>query len=57
MSKLHRRPSIYAFLPGFGSFGQAVSKKKIFFKSTNQTQSFPVAAMFVNGSGQNGQSL
>jgi hypothetical protein len=28
-----------------------------FLKSTNQKQELPVAAMFVNGSGQNVQSL
>jgi hypothetical protein len=28
-----------------------------FFKSANQKQELPMAAMFVNGSGQNGQSL
>jgi hypothetical protein len=28
-----------------------------FFKSANQKQELPVAAMFVNGSGQNEQSL
>jgi hypothetical protein len=28
-----------------------------FFKSVNQKQNLPVAAMFVNGSGQNKQSL
>jgi hypothetical protein len=28
-----------------------------FFKSANQKQEFPVAAMFVNRSGQNEQSL
>jgi hypothetical protein len=28
-----------------------------FFKSTNQKQELPVADMFVNGSGQNEQSL
>ena len=38
------------FLPRFGSFGQAVSEEKIFFKSTNQKQELPVATMFVNGS-------
>ena len=38
------------FLPSFGSFGQAVSEQKIFFKSTNQEQELPVAAMFGNGS-------
>jgi hypothetical protein len=45
------------FLPSFDSFGQAVSEEKIFLKSTNQKQEWPVAAMFVNGSGQNEQSL
>ena len=40
-------------IPSFGSFGHAVSEEKIFQKSTNQKQEFPVAAMFVNGSGQN----
>ena len=38
------------FLPGFGSFGQAVSEKKIFFKLANQKQELPVVAMFGNGS-------
>jgi hypothetical protein len=28
-----------------------------FFKSANQKQELPMAAMFVNGSGQNGQSF
>jgi hypothetical protein len=41
------------FLPSFGSFGQAVSKEKIFKKLANQKQELPVAAMFVNGSGRN----
>jgi hypothetical protein len=45
------------FLPRFGSFGQAVSEEKIFFKWANQKQELPVAAMFVNGSGGNEQSL
>ena len=44
------------FQPRFGLFGSAVSEK-IFQKSTNQKQELPVAAMFVNGSGQNGESL
>ena len=44
-------------LPSFGSFGQAVSEEKIKIKSTNQKQELPVAAMFVNGSEQNEQSL
>ena len=45
------------FLPSFGSFGKAVSEEMIFQKSTNQKQELPVAAMFVNRSGQNEQSL
>ena len=45
------------FLLSFDSFGQAVSEETIFQKSTNQNQEWPVATMFVNGSGQNDQSL
>ena len=30
ISNLYRAPSIYCFIPSFGSFGQAVSEKKIF---------------------------
>ena len=45
------------FLPSFGSFGKAVSEEKIFQKSTNHKQEWPVAAMFVNQSGQYEQSL
>ena len=44
-------------LPSFGSFGQAVSEEKILKKSANQKQELPMAAMFVNGSAQNQQSL
>ena len=45
------------FLPCFDSFGQAVSEEKIFQKSTNQKQEWPVTAIFVNGSGRNEHSL
>ena len=45
------------FLPNFSSFGKAVSEEKIFQKSTNQKQEWPVASMFVNGSEVNEQSL
>ena len=46
------------FLPSFDSFGKVVSEKKIFFqKSTNQKQELPLAAMLVNGSELNDQSL
>ena len=44
------------FIPSFCSFDQAVSEEKI-WKSTNQKQDLPVAAMFVNGSGRNENSL
>ena len=57
MSNLIRGPS-RGFLPSFCSFGQAVSEEKIFQKSaTNQKQELSVAAMFVNRSGRNQQSL
>jgi hypothetical protein len=39
-----------------GSFGKAASET-IFFKSTNQKQELPVAAMFVNGSELSEHSL
>jgi hypothetical protein len=45
------------FLPNFSSFEIAVSEEKIFKKSTNQKQELPVAAMFVNESELNDQSL
>ena len=32
MSNLYRGPSIWCFLPSFGSFGQAVSEEKIFLE-------------------------
>ena len=45
------------FLPSFDSFGLAVSEEKIFQKSTNQKQEWPVVAMFINRLGRNEQSL
>ena len=54
MRTLYRGPSIECFLPSFGSYGHAVSEEKIF---RNRKQELHVAAMFVNGSGQNVQSL
>ena len=51
MSTLYR-----CFLPSFGSFGQAVTEEKN-FKNQPITNKSPVAAMFVNGSGRNEQSL
>ena len=45
------------FLRRFDSFGLAVSEGKIFQKSANQKKELPMEVMFVNGSGQNEQSL
>jgi hypothetical protein len=42
------------FLPNFDSFGKVVSDLK---KTAYQKQELPVAAMFVNGSKLNEQSL
>jgi hypothetical protein len=41
----------------FGSFGQAVSEEKIFFKLANQKQESSVVAMFVTRSGRYAQYL
>ena len=41
----------------FISFGKAVIEEKIFQKSTNQKQEWPVVAIFVNGSELNEQTL
>ena len=58
ISNLYRGPSIDAsYQVSFTSFGQAVSEEKIFLKSANQKEEFPMVAMFVDGSGQNEQSL
>ena len=45
------------FQPSFGSFCQAVSEKKDFLEINQSEQELPEAAMFVNGSGRNGQSI
>jgi hypothetical protein len=46
------------FLPSVGPFGQVVSEEKIFKnRPITQKQELPVTAMFVNGSGQNVQTL
>ena len=45
------------FLPSFDLFGKVVSEKKNFQKSTNQKKELHLAAMFVNGSELNEQSL
>ena len=46
------------FLPSFGPFGQVVSEEKILKnRPITQKQELSVTAMFVNGSGQNVQTL
>ena len=57
MGNLYRGLSKDASYQISGSFGKAVSEKKIFQKSTIQKQESPVVAMFVNKSGQNENSL
>jgi hypothetical protein len=49
---LHR-----CFLPSFSSFGQAVSEEKIFLEIDQSETTIAYGAIFVNGSGQNEQSL
>ena len=44
------------FLPSFGSFSQTVSEEKNFLNQPIRNKS-SVAAMFVNGSGRNEQTL
>ena len=44
-------------LPNFSSFEIAVSEENMFQKSTNQKQEWPMAAIFVNRSELNDQSL
>jgi hypothetical protein len=43
--------------PNFGSFWQSSFREEDFQKATNLKQELPVAAMFVNGSKRNEQSL
>jgi hypothetical protein len=54
LRKLNTEPSIGASHQISVHFGKAVSEKKIF---RNLKQELPVAAMFVNGSKRNEQSL
>ena len=49
--------SLYSGPSNFSSFGKVVSEEKIFQKSTNQKLEWPVAAMFINESELNAQSL
>ena len=56
MSNPYREPSIY-MLPTKFLFIWQSGFREDFQKSTNQKQELPVAAIFVNGSGRNEQSL
>jgi hypothetical protein len=51
MSILYRRPSIDASYQVSVHLAKRFLEEKIFLKSANQKQEFPVAAMFVNESG------
>jgi hypothetical protein len=58
MSKVYRGPSIDASYLVSVHLAKRFQRRRFFRKeSTNQKQELPVAAMFVNGSGQNEQSL
>jgi hypothetical protein len=56
MSILYRGPSIEASYQVLVHLAKRFQRRR-FKKSANQKQELPVAAMFVNGSGPNEQSL
>jgi hypothetical protein len=56
MSILYRGPSIDASYQVLVHLAKRFQRRRV-FKSSNQKQELPVAAMFVNGSGQNEQTL
>ena len=57
MSNLYREPAIDASYQLSIHLAKRCKRKRFVQKSTNQIQELPVAAIFVNGSGQNEQSL
>ena len=57
ISNLQRGPSIDASYQVSLHLAERFQRRRFFQKSTNQKQEWPVAAMFVNGSGRNQQSL
>ena len=57
MSKLYREPSIHASYQVSVHLAKRFQRRRFFQKSTNQKQEWPVAAMCVNGSELNEQSL
>ena len=56
MNKLYIGPSIDASYQVLVHLAKRFQRRR-FLKSANQKQELPVAAMFVNGSGRNEQSL
>jgi hypothetical protein len=56
MSILYRGPPIDASYQVSVHLAKRLQKRRI-FKLANQKQASPVAAMFINGSGRNEQSL
>ena len=57
MSNFYREPSKDASYHVSIHLAKRFQRRRFFQKSTNQKQELPVAAMFVNGSGRNEQSL
>jgi hypothetical protein len=57
MSNLHRGHSIDASYQLSVHLAKRFQRRRFLKKKANQKQELPVAAMFVNGSGQNQQSL
>jgi hypothetical protein len=57
MSIFYREPSIDASYQVLVHLAKQFQRRRFFLKSANQKQELSMAAMFVNGSGQNGQSL
>ena len=57
MRNLYREPSKDASYQVSIHLAKRFQRRRCFQKSTNQKQEWPVAAMFVNGSGRNEQSL
>jgi hypothetical protein len=52
MGNPDREPSIDASYKASVHLAKRLQRKRFFYKSTNQKQELPVAAIFVNGSGQ-----
>jgi hypothetical protein len=57
MSNLYRGPAIDASYQVSVHLVKQFQRRRFFFKSVNQKQELPMAAMFVNGLGQIEQSL